>query len=129
MSVNYAVLKDGQLRKYFRRSDAIRYYDEYKGDKLLSFTLDLFPTYTYIIKKPNFDIRNLREDDTLNVTTFARRKANKKYDKANTLLYSLKLNKNTDSEIIDYLANCENKQGLIKRLLREEVEKNKKVDN
>lgn len=41
-----------------------------------------------------------------------------KYDKSNTKGLYIKLNKKTDSDIIEALANCANKQGLIKALLR-----------
>lgn len=40
------------------------------------------------------------------------------YDKLNTKGFYIKLNKKTDSDIIEALANCSNKQGLIKALLR-----------
>lgn len=51
-------------------------------------------------------------------TTEARKRANAKYDKANTIRYSIKLNKNTDAALIKKLAETNNKQGLIKKLLR-----------
>ncbi len=44
-----------------------------------------------------------------------------KYDKANTKKVSFKLNLKTDADIIEYLDSCENKQGTIKRLIREEI--------
>lgn len=47
----------------------------------------------------------------------------KKYDQANTKKVTLKLNIKTDSDILEFLDNCDNKQGLIKRLIREEIEK------
>lgn len=40
------------------------------------------------------------------------------YDRQNTKGVYLKLNKKTDADIIDALAEVENKQGLIKNLLR-----------
>ena len=48
-------------------------------------------------------------------------KYTKKYDTANTTKVSLKLNKKTDADIIEYLDSVENKQGTIKRLIREEI--------
>ena len=48
-------------------------------------------------------------------------KYTKKYDQNNTTKVSLKLNINTDADIIDYLNSVENKQGTIKRLIREEI--------
>jgi hypothetical protein len=35
------------------------------------------------------------------------------------------LNKNTDSDIINFLDQCENKQGYIKALIREDMKKQK----
>jgi hypothetical protein len=48
-------------------------------------------------------------------------KYTKKYDTANTIKVSLKLNIKTDADIIEYLDGVENKQGTIKRLIREEI--------
>jgi len=42
-----------------------------------------------------------------------------KYDAANTVQIRLKLNRKTDADIIALLDSTENKQGLIKQLLRE----------
>ena len=47
--------------------------------------------------------------------------AQAKYDKASTVFVGLKLNKKTDKEIIDLLAQSDNKQGLIKKILKEFV--------
>lgn len=51
----------------------------------------------------------------------AKRKANAKYDKNNTKVISLKLNKNTDQDILDLLESVDNTQGFIKQLLRKEI--------
>ena len=48
-------------------------------------------------------------------------KYTKKYDENNTTRVQLKLNNKTDSDILEYLDKVENKQGTIKRLLREEI--------
>lgn len=42
----------------------------------------------------------------------------REYDKANTKGLYIKLNKKTDADIIEALSECDNKQGLIKNLLR-----------
>lgn len=47
----------------------------------------------------------------------------KKYDQANTTQVKLKLNLKTDSDIIEYLNSCDNKQGTIKELIRKEIER------
>lgn len=55
-------------------------------------------------------------------------KAVAKYDKANTVQVNLKLNKKTDKDLIDLLNNQDNKQGLIKRLLRDEIVKRRRAN-
>ena len=44
-----------------------------------------------------------------------------KYDKVNTKRVYIKLNKNTDSDILDYLDSKPNKQGYIKKLIRKDM--------
>lgn len=41
-----------------------------------------------------------------------------RYDKHNTVQYHIKLNKNTDADLIELLNSLPNKQGTIKALLR-----------
>ena len=48
-------------------------------------------------------------------------KYTKKYDENNTTRVQLKLNNKTDADIIAYLDSVDNKQGTIKRLIREEI--------
>ena len=43
------------------------------------------------------------------------------YDKHNTVKVTIKLNLNTDKDILDYLDKSGNKQGTIKRLIREDM--------
>ena len=57
------------------------------------------------------------------MATEAQRKAVKKYDKENVKGVFLKLNKNTDKDILDKLWSEENVQGYIKRLIREDIKK------
>lgn len=47
--------------------------------------------------------------------------AQERYDKENTVQFRLKLNKKTDSDIIEKLNSVDNKQGYIKRLIREDA--------
>lgn len=49
--------------------------------------------------------------------------AQNKYDKNNTVQIKLKLNQKTDADLIAWLNTLDNKQGTIKRLLREYIEK------
>ena len=48
-----------------------------------------------------------------------------KFDAENTVQVKLKLNKNTDADIIEYLESTGNKQGTIKELIRTEIEKSR----
>ena len=45
------------------------------------------------------------------------------YDKKNTRLFHLKLNKKTDADVILWLESQESMQGAIKRLIREEIDR------
>ena len=50
--------------------------------------------------------------------TKAQLKAKEKYNKANTITLCLRLNKNTDKDIIDILDKVGSKSGYIKELIR-----------
>lgn len=58
-------------------------------------------------------------------TKEAKRRASAKYDKTHTKGIYLKLNTETDADIIQYLNNCDNVQGLIKELIRAEMLRSK----
>ena len=47
--------------------------------------------------------------------------AKKRWDAENTVQIKLKLNKNTDADIIEKLDSIDNKQGYIKQLIREDA--------
>ena len=51
-------------------------------------------------------------------TSKAQLRAQAKYDKDNTVQIKLKLNKRTDSDILEILNSVSNKQGYIKELIR-----------
>lgn len=53
----------------------------------------------------------------------ALKKAIAKYDAANTVQIKLKLNRVTDADILERLEEVGNRQGYIKRLIREDLEK------
>ena len=55
-------------------------------------------------------------------TKEAQRRAVKKYDETHTKFYGVKLNKQTDADIIAALDAAENKQALIKEALRNYIE-------
>ena len=51
----------------------------------------------------------------------AKLKAAAKYDKNNTKLIQLKLNKKTDADILEFLDGLDNRQGFIKELIRKHM--------
>ncbi len=61
-------------------------------------------------------------------TSKAQLRAQAKYDKDNTVQLKLKLNKKTDADIISYLSDCDNKQGVIKALIRLEILRDNSID-
>lgn len=60
------------------------------------------------------------------MTSKAKLKANEKYLKANTKIVSLRLNYNTDADIIQKLDEVDSKMGYIKRLIRKDLQTQKK---
>ena len=61
------------------------------------------------------------------MVTEAQAKAQKKYDKAHTQSILLKLNVTNDADILAKLKESGNRQGYIKRLIREDIRGNEKV--
>ena len=55
------------------------------------------------------------------MATEAQIRAQKKYDAANTKQFHMKLNRNTDRDIIDRLNSVPNMQGYIKKLIRADL--------
>lgn len=55
------------------------------------------------------------------MTTENQKKAVARYDKANTRQFKLKLNRNTDKDIIEYLETLDNVQGYLKALIRQDM--------
>ena len=53
--------------------------------------------------------------------TESSKRAREKYDKKNTVLISLKLNKKTDADIIEWIEHQANKQGSIKAIIRKNL--------
>ena len=51
----------------------------------------------------------------------SQKESNKKYDKNNTKQIKLKLNLKTDRDILDKLNSVGNKQGYIKKLIRNDI--------
>lgn len=58
----------------------------------------------------------------VNMASKAQVKASNQYDKKNTTSVLVKLNKNTDKDIIDHLKNVTpSKMGYIKKLIRDDI--------
>lgn len=55
------------------------------------------------------------------MATRAQIKASGKYDAAHTKRVYIKLNKTSDSDILEFLEKIPNKQGYIKELIREKI--------
>lgn len=68
---------------------------------------------------PSGDLLQLKEVNYMK--SEAAKKASKKYDQHNTKVITLKLNKNTDADILEQLERCENRQGYIKELIRKDI--------
>lgn len=56
--------------------------------------------------------------------TEAQKRAKEKYDEKTAVQIKLKLNKNTDADILEQLEKVGNKQGYIKELIRADIAKN-----
>ena len=57
------------------------------------------------------------------MATEAQRKAQRRYDARNTRQVHIKLNLRTDKDVLDKLDEVPSKQGYIKRLIREDLER------
>lgn len=55
------------------------------------------------------------------MTTEAQKKAKRKYRKLNNKQLNVELNRKTDADILERLDQVENKQGYIKKLIREDI--------
>lgn len=55
--------------------------------------------------------------------TPAQKRAKEKYDRNNTVQIKLKLNLKTDKDILEALERSGNKQGYIKKLIREDLQR------
>ena len=53
--------------------------------------------------------------------TEAQKRASKKYDANNTRTFTIKLNYNTDADMISYLESVENVQGFLKELINKAI--------
>ena len=57
------------------------------------------------------------------MATEAQRKAQRRYDARNTRQVHIKLNLRTDKDVLEKLDEVQSKQGYIKRLIREDLER------
>lgn len=56
------------------------------------------------------------------------KKSNARYDKENTTRIGMKLNNNTDADILEWLDSLENRQGYLKALIRADISKKQGKD-
>ena len=56
-------------------------------------------------------------------TSESRRRASAKYDRENTVTITMKLNKTKDADILEWLSEQKNRQGAIKRLIRNQIDR------
>ena len=78
--------------------------------------------------KKVFTEEEARERKNARQREYAKRtgyEADMKYKKNNTKQIALRLNYNTDADILAKLESVENTQGYIKRLIREDIKRNK----
>ena len=52
--------------------------------------------------------------------------ANKRYEKSTIRKVPVAFNRNTEPDLLEWIESIENKSGYIKRLIREDMERNKK---
>lgn len=57
------------------------------------------------------------------MNTGAHKRAQLKYNSANLVQISLKINRKTEADIMEKLESVDNKQGYIKQLIREDIKK------
>lgn len=57
------------------------------------------------------------------MTRESQKRAVRKYDDANTVQFRMKLNKKTDEDILKKLDEVDNKQGYVKKLIRDDLSK------
>ena len=57
------------------------------------------------------------------MTRESQKRAVRKYDDANTVQFRMKLNKKTDKDILKKLDEVDNKQGYVKKLIRDDLSK------
>lgn len=63
------------------------------------------------------------QNDTMGKTRESQIRAVAKFKKENVVKCYLELNKNTDADILEYLAKVQSKQGTIKQAIREHMAK------
>ena len=62
-----------------------------------------------------------KQSTTETKEAFDFRKYQKEWDKQNTKLIGMKLNKNTDADIFAHIASIPNVQGYLKQLIRDDI--------
>lgn len=117
-------LQDGTEHREYLRENAFEYYKRNHCIRIATETKDLFPTRRVIVNKQDYDLNNVDENDYIRKTTIKRRKQLLDYDNTHCKQFKLKLNLETDADVIEFLQNSGNMQGTIKELIREKIAEN-----
>ena len=106
---------------FLRRYDAFSHYQNNNGYRI-EIVNKWHNKNIKAIVDGRIDTERIRNNLSIKKTTKNQRKAIAKYNKSNTKQIAFILNKRTDADILDYLDRIDNKNGLIKELLREHIE-------
>lgn len=75
------------------------------------------------VKKKSYNETPIKFKGRMNMTRESQKRAVRKYDNANTVQFRMKLNKKTDEDILKKLEEVDNKQGYVKKLIRDDLSK------
>lgn len=110
------------VKEYKSKKEAIAYAKSFRIKSGVPVpTIEKINSAGKIVGKINL----LGEDilETGKATSDAQLRAQVKYDKAHTTGVYLKLNKENDADIIEKLESVENRQGYLKKLIKEDLKK------
>ena len=74
-------------------------------------------------KKKSYNETPIKAKGRITMTRESQKRAVRKYDDANTVQFRMKLNKKTDEDILKKLDEVDNKQGYVKKLIRDDLSK------
>ena len=102
--------------------DRTEEYREYMIHRILEIQKQDHYTREELLKKATSQIEDIFANVKQKGNVMEKKEtARERYDKANTIKVTIKLNRKTDQDIIAYLEASGNKQGTIKEALREKM--------